>query len=121
MNNDHDNFVQAINNLRPGAEWALSGDGYENLIWLDTKQTKPTEEEVNAEISTVIQTAPMQALRKMRDVMLAECDWWALTDRQITQAQIEYRQALRDLPKNNPNVAFDANGNLINVNFPIKP
>ena len=38
----------ALQSLRPGAEWVLRGD---ELEWLDTKQTQPTEAEIQAEIT----------------------------------------------------------------------
>ena len=38
---------EAINNLRPGAEFTLLGD---KLEWNDTKQTEPSLEEIEAEI-----------------------------------------------------------------------
>jgi hypothetical protein len=37
--------------LRPGAEWVLRGNEYSGIEWIDTVQTKPTEEEVNAEVA----------------------------------------------------------------------
>lgn len=40
----------AILNLRPGAQWILNGDNYEGLQWLDENQTKPTIEEIDAEV-----------------------------------------------------------------------
>ena len=40
--------AQAIQSLRSGAEWVLRGD---ELEWLDTNQTKPTEAEIQAEIT----------------------------------------------------------------------
>jgi len=36
--------------------------------------------------------------RIARDKLLAETDWWAVADRTMTQAEIDYRQALRDVP-----------------------
>lgn len=42
------NKTQALLSLRPGAEWNLRGD---DLEWLDTKQTQPTDAEIVAEIS----------------------------------------------------------------------
>ena len=36
--------------------------------------------------------------RRIRDNLLAETDWWAVGDRTMTQAEIDYRQALRDVP-----------------------
>lgn len=43
-------IFDAIKSLRPAAEFVLNGDSYDGLEWLDESQTKPTEEEVNAEI-----------------------------------------------------------------------
>ena len=36
-------------------------------------------------------------LRQVRDKKLRRTDWWASGDRTMTQSQIEYRQALRDI------------------------
>ena len=41
----------ALQNLKPGATWELNGDTYAGLNWLDGTQTKPTESEVNAEVT----------------------------------------------------------------------
>ena len=37
--------------------------------------------------------------RVTRNALLAETDWWAVSDRTMTRAQIDYRQALRDIPE----------------------
>lgn len=50
--------------------------------------------------------------RSKRNQLLFETDWWALSDRTMTQAQIDYRQALRDLP---------AQEGFPNIDFPTKP
>ena len=42
--------TDALISLRPGAQWSWSGLEYSGLNWLDTEQTKPTAEEINAEI-----------------------------------------------------------------------
>lgn len=42
------NKVDALQSLRPGAEWVLRGD---ELEWLDTNQTQPTEAEIAAEVT----------------------------------------------------------------------
>ena len=39
----------------------------------------------------------LNALRNQRDAKIAETDWWVLPDRTPTQAQLDYRQALRDI------------------------
>ena len=46
----------ALTELRPGAEWTLRGETYAGLEWNDSKQTKPTESEVNAKC-TELKTA----------------------------------------------------------------
>ena len=38
---------QALESLRPGAEWTLIGD---TLTWTDTSQTEPTQAEIDAEV-----------------------------------------------------------------------
>ena len=40
--------ADALLSLRPGAEWVLRAD---DLEWLDTQQTQPTEAEIQAEIT----------------------------------------------------------------------
>jgi len=41
----------------------------------------------------------MREMRDQRNQKLAECDWWSFADSPtMTEAQIAYRQALRDLP-----------------------
>lgn len=45
----------------------------------------------------------MTMLREERDALLTASDWMVLADRTATDAQLAYRQALRDLPSNYPN------------------
>ena len=40
--------ADALQSLRPGAEWVLRGD---ELEWLDANQTQPTEAEIAAEVA----------------------------------------------------------------------
>ena len=37
-------------------------------------------------------------VRSDRNNLLAETDWWGLSDHTMTQAETDYRQALRDVP-----------------------
>jgi len=39
--------VDALQSLKPGAEWVLRGD---ELEWLDAVQTEPTQSEIDAEV-----------------------------------------------------------------------
>jgi hypothetical protein len=50
------NISEALQSLRPGAIWALRGDTYDGLEWLEKPvweggQKKPTKEEVEAEVA----------------------------------------------------------------------
>jgi hypothetical protein len=38
-------------------------------------------------------------IRDKRDVLLAETDWWATSDRTMTSDQTDYRKKLRDIPQ----------------------
>ena len=76
---------------------------HSSLIWMDAPEgceygwelvegvlqapPKPTAEELSYKVRTE------------RDALLAQTDWWASSDLTITDAQKVYRQALRDVPK----------------------
>jgi hypothetical protein len=113
------NKADAIASLRPDAEWVLRGD---DLEWLDTNQTQPTEAEIQAELARLIAEQPWEALRLRRDQLLTETDWVtlkAIDDSndglgiQLPQVWMDYRQALRDLPANTVDPA--------NPVWPVKP
>ena len=59
----------------------------------------------------------MDQLRMRRNSLLYQSDWMAVSDRTMTQAQIDYRQALRDLPAT-ADPQLDENGQLTNVTWP---
>ena len=84
----------ALQKLRPGAKWVMRGD---ELEWLDTEQTQPTEAEITAKIAELEAAEPMRLLRAERNQRLANTDWWASSDLTMTAAQTAYRQALRDI------------------------
>jgi hypothetical protein len=49
--------ADAIKSLRPGAEWTMSGDDVENIIWHTEGVTPLTQAEVDAEIARLEQEA----------------------------------------------------------------
>ena len=53
--------------------------------------------EVSAKMTALVTEKPRAELRAERDRRIAETDWWVLPDRTPTQAQLDYRQALRDI------------------------
>ena len=44
--NEEYSIVDALVELKPGAEWSIDSRDYNKLVWLDKTQTKPTEEEL---------------------------------------------------------------------------
>ena len=95
-------FTRALEALKPNSEWAVTGDQYSRLTWLDKTQTKPTEEEVIAKVAELKAEEPMRLLREERNRRLAECDWIVTKNAEyghnISIPWRNYRQALRDLP-----------------------
>ena len=61
-----------------------------------------------------------EKLRWLRNQLIAETDWWCCSDRTPSQEQLDYRQALRDLPST-VNPTLDSDGNLQGVTWPSKP
>jgi hypothetical protein len=54
---------RAILSLRPGAQFSLQGETYDNLVWLDTALARPTRAEVNAEIARLDQLDTQESSR----------------------------------------------------------
>ena len=112
----------ALQVLKPGAEWVVRGTEYSGLEWLDSSQTKPTETEVNSKISALDSEEAMRLLRIERDARIAKTDWRASADLTLTDAWKTYRQALRDLPASaTPKLNSDYELDLTSVTWPTEP
>ena len=102
--------------LKPNAAWAIHGDNYSDIEWLDKTQTKPTEEEINTKLDELKKEEPMRLLREERNRRLAECDWIVTKNAEygynISKEWRNYRQALRDLPSITYKPELDESGNL---------
>jgi hypothetical protein len=66
-----------------------------------------------AELQAMIDKQNLDAVRRHRDELLKETDWWVLPDRTPTEAQLAYRQQLRDIT--------ETCNNLIGAVWPTKP
>ena len=69
--------------------------------------------EVSEDYFDIPLSAKEQEVRGTRDDLLAETDWWAVSDRTMTQAETHYRQALRDVPQQD--------GFPVDITWPTKP
>jgi hypothetical protein len=68
-----------------------------NVFETDPAKFPITWAQFSAKRSEMFAAEPMRLLRNERNRRIAETDWWVLADRTPTQAQLAYRQALRDI------------------------
>ena len=116
--------LDALRSLKPKAEWTWIGYEYSGLDWLDSNQTKPTESEINAEITRLNNAEPMRLLRVERDTRLAACDWTQSRDVTLSNDADwkTYRQSLRDLPASaSPSLDSNYDLDLSSVTWPTEP
>jgi len=112
----------ALQKLKPGAQWVLRGEDYSGLEWVDEKQTKPTETEINNKIAELDSAEPMRLLRQERNNRISKTDWRAGSDLTLASAWSTYRQALRDLPASaSPKLNTDYELDLNSVTWPTEP
>ena len=101
-------------------KWIIDHDENNSPIYGDTQlvtwqqlQEHSEEAETNFKLDLV---------RMKRDNLLKETDWWACSDREITEPQKAYRQALRDITNNcSPELNDVGDLDLSSVNWPTKP
>ena len=114
--------VDALISLKPTAQFNWAGtEIYSELNYLSS-DTKPTESELDTEVTRLNNLEPMRLLRKERNLRLVVTDWRASSDLTLADAWKTYRQSLRDLPAS-ASPALDSNGNLdmSSVTFPTEP
>ena len=115
------NKVDALVSLKSNADWSWTGTEYSGLEWLDSS-TKPTEAELDTEVTRLTNAEGMRLLRVERDRLLALTDWRASSDLTLSDDWKTYRQSLRDLPASaSPKLDTDGNLDLTSVTFPTKP
>lgn len=118
-------YQNIITILRPGAEFTITDNNYNNIVWKDTIQTKPTEEEIISKINELNTILGWEILRIERNNLLKETDKYMVLDYpNLSESKknewITYRQLLRDLPLNaNPSVNEESE--LINITWPQQP
>ena len=111
----------ALVSLRPNTDWSWRGTEYSGLDWFDSS-SKPTESEINAEVTRLNNAEPMRLLRVERDRLLALTDWRASSDLTLSDTWKTYRQSLRDLPASaSPKLDSDGNLDMSSVTFPTEP
>ena len=92
---------------------------YHNIANQRVAFTAEEEKARDAEEKAWTDAAPtrrMVELRRQRDILLAETDFYALGDVTMSDSIKTYRQALRDITSQTP-----TDINLSNINWPTKP
>ena len=113
----HDKF-DALLSLKPNGEYSWVGTEYANLTGSD----KPTESEIDAEVTRLNNAEPMRLLRVERDRLLTATDWRASSDLTLADDWKTYRQALRDLPaSSSPTLDSDGNLDITSITLPTEP
>lgn len=118
----------ALQKLRPNAQWVLRGDAYSGLEWLDSSGTeddtmwggKPTEDSCTAKIADLDSDEAIRLLRVERDDKLSKLDWEitkAMSNGDTVDSDLRvYMQALRDLPAT-ASPTTDSSGELVASSF----
>ena len=114
--------LDALDTLKPNSLWQWQGTDYSGLNWVDSSQTKPTESEIDAEVTRLDNAEPMRLLRKERNLRLSATDWRASSDLTLSTDWKTYRQGLRDLPASaSPTLNSDGTLDLTSVTWPTEP
>ena len=81
-----------------------------------TGNANPTDQQITDKRQELEDQYKFNILRMERDQLLSKCDWMVMPDRTATEEQLNYRQALRDLPSNvtADQIEINENGELIN-------
>jgi len=98
-------YINAILSLRPNAKCGVIGNNYDSIIWKDTTMSKPTKEEIEAELIRLTHETTLNAIRSKRNELLKNTDKYSLSDfphssTEKKQEWLDYRHALRDITNN---------------------
>ena len=114
----------ALSELMPTSPFGITDDDYSTIQWMDSGNSLPTIDVINAKIAELDAAEPMRLLREERFRLLAECDWTQGADvpNSIKTAWQTYRQQLRDLPATaSPSLDSNYDLDLTSVTWPSKP
>ena len=119
-------YMQIINNLYPNSKFSITNNDYSTLVWsTNNSNNKPTESEILAKNTEMINNFAYEHLRIQRDRLLNESDRYSLTDfphanDTIRNQWLSYRQQLRDITTQNPNVNLET-GEVSGITWPTLP
>ena len=114
----------ALGELMPTSSYGITDEDYSSIQWMDSSNSLPSIDVINAKITELDAAEPMRLLREERFRLLSECDWTQGADvpNSIKTAWQTYRQALRDLPaSSSPKLDSNYDLDLTSVTWPTEP
>ena len=106
---------RAILKINPNAKFSVNADDIDQITWLDDT-TPISKSDIQAQLSAVELDIALDTLRAERNKLLAETDYFALSDVTLADNMKTYRQELRDLTN-----GLDTVEKVNAVTFPTKP
>ena len=108
-------IIKAIQKINPTAEVSVSGNDINQIAW-ENGTTPISKADIQAQFTAVEFDTAMEDLRTKRNRLLAETDFYALSDVTLSDDMKAYRKDLRDLPDGKDTVA-----KCTGATFPTKP
>ena len=106
---------RAILKINPKAEFNINANDIDNIEWLNG--TDPiSKKDIEAQYSAVELEIALDSLRNIRNELLANTDWCALSDVTMSSDMKTYRQKLRDITE-----GLDTVDKVNKVTMPTKP
>ena len=114
----------ALGELKPTSSYGIRDEDYSKIEWMDSSNSLPSLDAINAKIAELDAAEPMRLLREEILRLLAECDCTQGADvpKSIKTSWQTYRQQLRDLPASaSPKLDEIYELDLSSVTWPTKP
>ncbi len=114
----------ALSELMPTSSFGITDEDYSSINWMDSGNSLPSLDVINAKITELDNAEPMRLLREERTRLLVESDWTQFPDvpDSTKTAWQSYRQQLRDLPATaSPKLDESYELDLSSVTWPTKP
>lgn len=108
-------IARAILKINPNATFTVNGNDVNQITWLDDT-TPISQSDIEAQLSAVELDMALDSLRAKRNELLADTDYFALSDLTMSDDMKTYRQDLRDLTN-----GLDTVEKVNAVTFPTKP
>ena len=108
-------IIDAILKINPNAKVTVNAEDYNQITWHDGT-TPISKADIEAQFTAVKFDRSMKNLRLKRNALLAETDFYALSDVTMSPEMETYRQELRDIT-NGLTTVEEVNA----VVFPTKP